>query len=147
MSSGRILVTGATGQLGSLIVKHLTNRVPAAQVIAGGRKTEKAPQGVEFRPLDYDQPATIDAALKGVSRVVLVSGNEVGKRVLQHRAVVDAQREGCIRVSAGTQDLEAGRGDTLAGDLSRSFDFVFVTLTNRASVGVDLARELDHGVG
>jgi len=107
MSSGRILVTGATGQLGSLIVKHLVTRVPAAQVIAGGRKSEKAPQGVEFRLLDYDQPATIDAALKGVSRVVLVSGNEVGKRVLQHRAVIDAAERAGVRLLAYTSILQA----------------------------------------
>lgn len=107
MSSGRILVTGATGQLGSLIVHHLVRRVPADQVIGAGRNAAKAPAGVEFRALDYDQPASIEAAMKGVDRVVLVSGNEVGKRVPQHQAVIEAAGRAGVRLLAYTSILKA----------------------------------------
>lgn len=105
--SGKILVTGATGQLGALIVRHLTARVPATQVIAGGRNASRAPAGVEFRTVDYDQPATIEAALEGVSRVVLVSGSEVGKRVPQHRAVIEAAGRAGVRLLGYTSILKA----------------------------------------
>lgn len=107
MSADKILVTGATGQLGSLIVRHLVSRVSAARVIAGGRNSAKAPAGVEFRTVDYDQPASIEAALAGVSRVVLVSGNEVGKRVPQHRAVIEAAGRTGVRLLAYTSILRA----------------------------------------
>lgn len=103
---GKILVTGATGQLGSLIVKHLLQRVPADQVVAGGRNADKAPPGVEFRRIDYDQPASLDAALRGISRVVLVSGSEVGKRVPQHTAVIEAAARAGVKLLAYTSILK-----------------------------------------
>ncbi len=107
MSNGRILVTGATGQLGALIVQHLRRLGPAADVIAGGRNAAKAPAGVEFRTVDYDRPDTIEAALDSVGRVVLVSGSEVGRRVAQHRAVIEAAARAGVRRLAYTSILKA----------------------------------------
>jgi NAD(P)H dehydrogenase (quinone) len=107
MSSGKILVTGATGQLGSRIVQQLLKRVPADRIVAGGRNASKAPPGVEFRTLDYNNPASIDAALAGVTRVLLVSGSEVGKRIAQHKAVIDAAARAAIQLIAYTSILRA----------------------------------------
>ncbi len=107
MSNGKILVTGATGQLGTRIVQQLLKRLPADRIVAGGRNAAKAPQGVPFKIVDYDKPATIDAALDGVTRVVLVSGNEVGKRVAQHKAVIDAAARAGIELIAYTSILRA----------------------------------------
>jgi len=101
----RILVTGATGQLGGLVVKHLLQHLPAGSVVAAGRNAARAPAGVEFRQLDYDAPASIEAALAGVTRVVLVSGNEVGRRVPQHKAVIDAAARAGVRLLAYTSIL------------------------------------------
>lgn len=105
MDSGKILVTGATGQLGALIVKQLLTRLPAARIVAGGRNAAKAPPGVEFRRVDYDAPATIDAALAGIARVILVSGSEVGRRVPQHRAVIEAAARAGVTLLAYTSIL------------------------------------------
>ncbi len=107
MSSGKILVTGATGQLGTRIVQQLLKRLPADRIVAGGRSAAKAPPGVEFKVVDYDQPATIEAALDGVTRVVLVSGNAVGKRVPQHQAVIDAAARAGVQLLAYTSILRA----------------------------------------
>lgn len=111
MSDAKILVTGATGALGALIVQSLVKQVGAGRVIAGGRKAEKAQKltasGVEFRTVDYDQPSTLDAALRGVSRVVLVSGTDVGKRVPQHKAVIDAARRAGVELLGYTSILRA----------------------------------------
>ena len=67
MSTEKVLVTGATGQLGSRIVQQLLRRLPATSIVAGGRKAEKAQsltaRGVEFRVVDYDNPSSIDAAM------------------------------------------------------------------------------------
>lgn len=107
MSSGKVLVTGATGQLGARIVQQLLRRLSVDAIVAGGRNSGKAPPGVAFRLVDYDRPATIRAALDGVERVVLVSGNEVGRRVAQHRAVIDAAARAGVRLLAYTSILRA----------------------------------------
>lgn len=107
MSNGKILVTGATGLLGARIVQYLQKKLPPGQVVASGRNVIKAPQGVPFRVVDYDHPSTIEAALEGVERVVLVSGNEVGKRVQQHKAVIDAAAAAGVQLLAYTSILKA----------------------------------------
>jgi NAD(P)H dehydrogenase (quinone) len=89
------IVTGATGHLGRLVVEDLLERgVPAAGIIATGRSTEKlddlAARGVTVGRIDFDDPATLDGAFAAGDRVLLVSGSEVGQRVPQHRAVIDA---------------------------------------------------------
>lgn len=107
-----ILVTGATGKLGRLVVESLARRVPAAQVIAGARSPHKAqalaPRGVEVRKVDYNQPGTLDAALRGVDRALLISGTEPN-RLEQHRAVIEAARRAGVRLLAYTS---GNRADT-----------------------------------
>jgi NAD(P)H dehydrogenase (quinone) len=89
-----IVVTGATGQLGRLVVQGL----PHDQVVAAARTPEKAADlGVEVREADYDRPETLAAAVAGADKVLLVSGNEPGKRVPQHRAVIDAAVRAGVR--------------------------------------------------
>lgn len=86
-----IVVTGATGRLGRHVVAGLRAKLPAGQVVAAVRSPEKAADlGVEVREADYDRPETLDAAFAGASKVLLISGTEVGRRVPQHQAVVDA---------------------------------------------------------
>jgi NAD(P)H dehydrogenase (quinone) len=90
-----ILVTAASGHLGRLIVESLLARgVAASDVVAGARNLDKladlAERGVRTAVVDYDAPETLDAAFAGIDRVVLVSGSEVGKRLAQHQAVIDA---------------------------------------------------------
>ena len=90
-----IVVTGATGQLGRLVIDSLLQRgVPARQIVATGRAVERladfAGRGVQVRAMDYDDPATVADALKGATKVLLISGSAVGRRVEQHRAVIDA---------------------------------------------------------
>ena len=90
-----ILVTGASGHLGHLVVERLLARGAAASDIVAGARTpakaaDLAQRGVRVVTLDYDQPATITAAVQGVDRVLLVSGSEVGRRTAQHTAVIEA---------------------------------------------------------
>ena len=90
-----ILVTGATGQLGRLVIDSLISRGAEPQsIVAGARDTARAAdladRGVTVVALDYTQPASITAALDGVDTVLLVSSSEIGKRAEQHKAVIDA---------------------------------------------------------
>ncbi|GGU67392.1 SDR family oxidoreductase [Lentzea flava] len=91
-----IVVTGATGHLGRLVVEALVQKVPADQVVAAVRNPEKAAGlaalGVQVRTADYDQPSTLTEAFAGADKVLLVSGSEVGRRVAQHTAAVQAAK-------------------------------------------------------
>ena len=108
-----ILVTGATGKLGHLAIDKLLARVPASTVVAGVRDPAKAKdlaaRGVEVRHLDYEQPATIAAALRGVEKLLLVSSNEVGKRFTQHQAVIEGAKKAGVRLVAYTSLLHGER--------------------------------------
>lgn len=111
-----IVVTGATGLLGCLVVTELLERgVPAQQIVAAVRTPEKAvglaARGVLVREADYDRPETLATALAGADRLLLVSGNEIGRRVAQHGAVVDAAVAAGVRLIAYTSVLNAGTAD------------------------------------
>ncbi|MCL9661459.1 SDR family oxidoreductase [Paenibacillus hunanensis] len=84
-----ILVTGATGQLGSKVVQQLLEKVPASEVAVSVRNPEKAAHlkelGVDVRHGDFDKPETLDSAFAGVDRLLLIStdgDNET--RIRQH---------------------------------------------------------------
>ncbi|MFI0898110.1 NAD(P)H-binding protein [Streptomyces sp. NPDC020983] len=89
-----IVVTGATGQLGRLVMSALLRRVPAGQVVAAvrdpGKASGLAEQGVEVRPADYDRPGTLAGAFREGDTVLLISADQVGRRLPQHTAVVEA---------------------------------------------------------
>jgi NAD(P)H dehydrogenase (quinone) len=99
-----IVVTGATGHLGHLIVESLLSRgVPADQVVAAGRNLDKVAdlveRGVSVAAIDYEDAASLDSAFAGADTLVLVSSSEVGKRATQHAAAIDAaSRAGVGRV-------------------------------------------------
>lgn len=122
MSASLIAVTGATGHLGRLVVEALLGRgVPAGRVVAAVRDPEKAAglasRGVQVRRADYMQPETLDAAFEGVGRLLLVSGNEVGRRVAQHGNVVLAAKRVGVELLAYTSILRADTsGMILAGE-------------------------------
>lgn len=105
-------ITGASGQLGRKIVHALLDlHVSPFDVIALARDTDKvsdlAELGVRTRVADYDQPETLEAALDGVDRLVLVSGSEVGKRAAQHQAVLAAAEKAGVQRLAYTSILKA----------------------------------------
>ena len=83
-----ILVTGATGQLGRLAIDALLDRgIAPGDVVAlvrdASRASDLADRGVLVRTGSFDDPASLDAALAGVDRLLFVSGSEVGRRVEQ----------------------------------------------------------------
>lgn len=115
-------VTGATGPFGHHVVEELLSRgVPASDVVAIVRTPSKAAdlaeRGVQVREGDYSRPETLPAALAGVQRLLLVSGSEVGSRIPQHTAVIDAARAAGVERIAYTSILKAGStSNPLAGE-------------------------------
>lgn len=89
-----ILVTASTGHLGRLVLDELRTKVDPSTIVAAARRPEAlsdlATQGVEVRELDYDRPDGVRDALTGVNQVLLISGSDIGRRVPQHQAVIDA---------------------------------------------------------
>lgn len=104
-------VTGASGQLGKLVLDALLAKVNPSDVVALVRDPAKlanySAQGVDVRHADYDQPDTLLAALKGVDRLLLISGNALGERPRQHQAVIDAAKAAGVGYMAYTSILEA----------------------------------------
>ena len=107
----QVLVTGASGQLGRLVVDQLLATVPAGQVAATVRTREAAvalaARGVQARIADYDRPDSLDAALAGVGRVLLISSSDLGRRVEQHRNVIEAAKRAGVGLLAYTSVLHA----------------------------------------
>ncbi|WP_210495741.1 SDR family oxidoreductase [Patulibacter sp. SYSU D01012] len=155
-----IAVTGATGHLGRLAVLALLDRgVEPSSIVAAVRTPasaqDLADRGVQVREADYGRPETLQAALAGVDRLLLVSGNEVGRRASGHRNVIDAAKTAGVSLVAYTSILNAG--DTtmkLAGEHQeteealRASGVPFVLLRNgwyTENYTAALAPTLEHG--
>ncbi|MEH7333506.1 SDR family oxidoreductase [Neobacillus drentensis] len=96
----KMLVTGATGKLGTKVVETLLKTVPASQLAVSVRNPEKAAglqaRGVEVRQGDFDRPETLAAAFAGIDRLLLISADGDNEtRIRQHTdAVAAAERAG-----------------------------------------------------
>ncbi|WP_415975621.1 SDR family oxidoreductase [Rhodococcus sp. 077-4] len=105
-------VTGATGNLGGLVVDALIERgVAPAEIVAVVRNADKASaladRGVVIRVADYSDTAALTSALAGVDKLLLVSGSEVGQRIAQHNNVIDAAEAAGVSLIAYTSLLAA----------------------------------------
>ncbi len=98
-----ILITGATGQLGTAVINHLLEKTSANQIAALVRDETKASalkeKGVDIRVGSYDDTASLDRAMQGIEKVLLIAGTDEDKRLQQHQNVVDAAKK------AGVQDI------------------------------------------
>src|SRR5690242_21589972 len=91
-------VTGATGHLGRLVIKRLKDKLPAKDIVALARSTAKASDlGVTAREADYSRAETLQRALPGIDTLLLISSDEVGRRAIQHRNVIDAAKKAGVK--------------------------------------------------
>ncbi|AZK45681.1 SDR family oxidoreductase [Paenibacillus lentus] len=103
----KILVTGATGKLGTKVVNTLLQTVPADQLAVSVRNPEKAEdlrkRGVEVRQGDFDHPNTLDAAFSGIDRLLIISADGDNEtRIRQHGNAVDAAKRAGVKFIAYT---------------------------------------------
>ena len=104
----KIGITGATGQLGRLVVENLKKKVAADSIIALVRNPEKATDfGVEARAFDYTKADGLVASLQGIDKLLLISGNELGQRLTQHKAVIEAAKQAGVAQIIYTSILHA----------------------------------------
>ncbi len=107
-----IVVTGATGQLGRLVIQELLARgVAPAHIVAAVRSPAKAAdlaaQGLQVREADYARPDTLTSAFAGAQKLLLISSSEVGQRLPQHAAVIAAAKTAGVSLLAYTSLLRA----------------------------------------
>lgn len=108
----KILVTGATGKLGNLVIKELLKLVPANNISVSVRDIAKASelknQGVDVRYGDFDKPETLKEAFKGIDRLLIIStdgDNET--RIRQHKTALDEANRSGVKFIAYTSVAHA----------------------------------------
>lgn len=116
-----IAVTGASGQLGRIVIEKLKQKVPADQIVALVRSPEKVQSlGVPARAADYAKPATLVPALAGVDTLLLISSSEVGQRAVQHANVIAAARQAGVKRIVYTSLLGADHSPLSLADEHRA---------------------------
>src|ERR1700733_2138489 len=104
-------VSGASGQLGRLVIKHLLTLVPANQIVAPTRNPHKledlAVLGVVVRKADFSDPDGLPVAFEGVTRLHIISADAIGQRVEQHKAAIDAAARAGVRFIVYTSGIGA----------------------------------------
>ena len=103
-----IAITGASGQLGRLVVAKLKTSTSPSNLIALVRSPAKAADlGIAAREFDYAKPETLASALAQVDTLLLISSSEIGQRALQHRNVIDAAKKAGVKRIVYTSLLHA----------------------------------------
>lgn len=101
-------ITGATGQLGRLVVERLKQRGASSNLVALVRSPAKASDlGIPAREADYGKPEALVKALTGIDTLLLISSSEVGQRGPQHRNVISAARQAGVKRIVYTSLLHA----------------------------------------
>ncbi|GAB3022065.1 SDR family oxidoreductase [Spirosoma pulveris] len=115
-----ILVTGATGQLGSATIKFLLQKRSPSQIAALVRDERKAASllesGLTMRVGSYDDTASLDRAMQGVEKVLLIAGTDEDKRIQQHTNVIEAAKRAGVPFIAYTSRTLKDRS-TMANQL------------------------------
>src|SRR5258705_9881877 len=126
-----ILVTGATGNLGSAAVSHLLKNTGANKIVAFARDEKKSNhlkgKGIEVRIGTYDDISSLDLAMKGIEKVLLISSNGPN-RLQQHKNVVDAAKKAGIKhitfTSIALKDMKTAAIRPLMEDLYQAEDYI-----------------------
>jgi NAD(P)H dehydrogenase (quinone) len=114
----KLLVTGATGKLGSKVMDVLSESVPADQLAVSVRNPEKAEdlrsRGVDVRQGDFDHPEGLDTAFTGIDRLLIISADgDNDTRIRQHANAVDAAQRAGVKFIAYTSIANASESTNL----------------------------------
>ncbi len=116
----KILVTGASGHLGSSVIKTLLTKISPNQISILTRNEEKR---VEFQSKgfnaflgSYDNVVDLENAMKGIDTVLLISSGDEGDRMQEHRNVVDTAKKAGVKYIAYTSRCLSNR-NTLVNKL------------------------------
>ncbi|SHF93287.1 NAD(P)H dehydrogenase (quinone) [Fodinibius roseus] len=108
-----ILITGANGHLGSQAIDVLLENNPDKEIAGLVRSAEKGAElkekGVELRIGDYSDYPSIQKAMQGIDRVLLISSSSMEGRANQHSNVIEAAREADVQQLYYTSMLQADK--------------------------------------
>jgi NAD(P)H dehydrogenase (quinone) len=155
-----ILVTGASGQLGRLVIASLLEKTAASNIIAAVRNPDSvkdlAEKGVQVRQADYTDQNALVAAMQGVEKVLLISSSEVGQRTAQHNNVIHAAKQAGVSLIAYTSILNANTSPLILAEehvatesLLAESGVPYVLLRNgwySENYTMGVAGALEHGV-
>ncbi|KHT05675.1 quinone oxidoreductase [Pectobacterium brasiliense] len=155
-----IAITGASGQLGRLVIAQLLEKVPASGIVALVRDVNKvadlSAKGVQVKAADYNQKEALASALQGVDKVLLISSSEVGQRAVQHRNVIDAAVKAGVKLVAYTSLLHADKSPLALAEEHRQTETLLkdsglphVLLRNgwyTENYAASIPAALEHGV-
>src|SRR5918997_1273665 len=114
----RIVITGASGQLGRRVTDELLERVAPSDLILVTRTpdslAEYAARGAEVRAGDFTDPSSLHAAFAGGGRMLLISTDAIGARVQHQRDAIDAAVAAGIRHVAYTSIVNPEPGSNPA---------------------------------
>lgn len=140
-------ITGSTGALGTLVIKHLLAlNVPAGSITAICRSPEKAAAlaagGLVIKTADYADPAALESALMGADRLMLISGNETGKRIRQHKNVINAAFRMGVKLLVYTSITRADSSSNILAEEHKATEYAikssgipYIILRNNWYVG------------
>ncbi|RDC63819.1 SDR family oxidoreductase [Adhaeribacter pallidiroseus] len=93
----KILITGATGQMGRTVLQTLLKKMPASNIHVLSRKAEKLTElqsiGLNTFVGSYEDVTSLAKAMEGVDTVLLISAGDQGDRMQEHRNVVDMAKQ------------------------------------------------------
>jgi NAD(P)H dehydrogenase (quinone) len=127
-----ILVTGATGQLGGIVVENLLKTTPASEIAVLVRDENKAAdlkaKGVEIRVGSYHDKDSLTMALQGIEKVLFISSNDFNDRIGQHKNVVDAAKNAGVKhifyTGVTMKDIEVSPLKPLLADHYQTEDYI-----------------------
>lgn len=97
----KIMITGATGNLGGAVLKRLLEKADPKSVSAIARDTSKLAnykaKGVRIFQADYNKPKTLETAFKDIETLYVVSGSEIDKRLKQHENLILAASKAGVK--------------------------------------------------
>ncbi|OLP66303.1 Quinone oxidoreductase 2 [Bacillus pumilus] len=127
----KLLVTGATGQLGALVVQHLLKKVSVDQIAVSVRDPQKAlhlkEAGVDVRKGDFTEPDNLASAFQGIDRLLIISTAD-GDRVQQHTAAIQAAKAANVAFIAYTSVVNARESQlVLAHDHAKTEEVILTS--------------------
>ncbi len=128
----KVLITGAAGQLGNATITHLLKSTPADNIVALARDTSKAEilkeKGIEVRIGDFDDIVSLEKAMQGIEKVLLISSSELQNRFQQHKNVVDAAKKAGVKhlvyTSVAMKDINTSAIKFLMGSHFQTEEFI-----------------------
>ncbi|WP_461637160.1 SDR family oxidoreductase [Labilibaculum euxinus] len=128
----KILVTGATGHLGNIVVENLLKKVSAGQISILVRDESKAQalkaKGVTVNIGSYQDIHSLNNAMKGIDKVLLISSSDFNDRISQHKNVVDAAKQAGVKhilyTGVTLKDIAASPLQPLLQDHFQTEDYI-----------------------